>query len=62
MQCATHIQTGGGKKFRHRFEDGRTHHPLEPAVEISTTAGSSDDPTVETTMVQTTAHHPPSRL
>jgi len=62
MQCATHIQTGGGKKFRHRFEDGRTHHPLEPAVEISTTVGSSDDPMEETTMVPTTALHLPNRL
>jgi len=38
------------------------HHPLEPAVEISTTVGSSDDPMEETTMVPTTALHLPNRL
>lgn len=49
-----HIQIGGDKNFRRRFEGGRPHHPLELAVEVATTSALVHDPTVEIAMAQST--------
>jgi hypothetical protein len=48
-------QDNRDKKFRRGFEDGRTHHQSQPAVEQASTVSVIYDPAVKIAMVQNTA-------